>query len=63
MARVQVRRSKVDGMHRRWEYMWASYVEGLGVLPRETALPGEDVRDYKLWVCTGVFASHQEAYR
>jgi hypothetical protein len=63
MARLQARRSPVDGKFRRWEKKWAS---ALGFISQEDAWQVRSDgthHDWEVWVCTGVFKSRREVFK
>ncbi len=59
--RFDLRRSPVDGKFRRWEQRWASLVMDPQGYPAFEGIHGRK-DDFKLWVCTGVFASRREVF-
>ena len=63
MARLQARRSPVDGLFRRWQKMWAS---DLGFISKEEAYKCRSDgthQDWEVWVVTGVFGSRREVFK
>jgi hypothetical protein len=58
-AKVQVRRSPVDGKFRRWEYRSSL---SLNLITSEQVEAGEAI-DADVPVCTGVFKSRGAAFR
>ena len=63
MARFEVKRRDGDKKFNKWEKKWASE---LGILEAEDGSLRDhkgELRDYLVWVITGVFNSRGQAYR